>query len=180
MKRQNIKLLSLTAVITALSLTLTGCFISEKNIYDIVDAVQLLKQLEVGDRLGQGGHGSGEHHGFGVTALAGQHRHGADGLEHQIHHAGRQIGGGHILAAAGRQTGVKVKVIVIFHAEHLSGTMLRHRVCRPFAPNGASSVFADSENLAEGAIHLPRGSERTGPPPGGAGWGDRQECRWRS
>ena len=39
MKRQNIKLLSLTAVITALSLTLTGCFISEKNIYDIVDAV---------------------------------------------------------------------------------------------------------------------------------------------
>ena len=39
MKRKNIKLLSLTAVITALSLTLTGCFISEKNIYDIVDAV---------------------------------------------------------------------------------------------------------------------------------------------
>ena len=58
-----------------------------------------------------------------------------------------------------------MKVIVIFHAKHLSGTMLRHRVCRPFAPNGASSVFADSENLAEGAIHLPRGNKIKGGAP---------------
>ena len=77
---------------------------------DIVDAVQLFKQLEIRDRLGQGGHGPGQHHGLGVTALAGQHRHGADGLEHQIHHAGRQVRGSGVLRQIAEVGGSHIRV----------------------------------------------------------------------
>ena len=47
---------------------------------DIVDAVEPLKILEILLRLRQGGEGAGQHNGFRVVNLTGQHRHGADDL----------------------------------------------------------------------------------------------------
>ena len=59
---------------------------------DVMDAIEPLKVLEIRLYLVQGCHGAGENDGLGVAAAAGQHGHGADGLQHQVHNTGGHIG----------------------------------------------------------------------------------------
>ena len=75
-----------------------------------MDAVELLEKAEVGAHLIQGGHGAGEDYRGGTAALAGQHRHGADGLEHQIHRSGGQISGRGILRQVAEVCGSHVGI----------------------------------------------------------------------
>ena len=56
-----------------------------------MDAVEALKGLKIGAGLVQGGDGAGKDDLLGRAGLGGQHRHGADGLEHQVHDAGGQV-----------------------------------------------------------------------------------------
>ena len=76
-----------------------------------MNAVQLFKVLEVGFHQREGSHGAGEYHRAGITALAGENGHSADGLQNQIHSAGSQIGSGgvfcQIAEVCGSQRGVQ-------------------------------------------------------------------------
>ena len=89
---------------------------------------------------------------------------------------GRQVDGGHVLTAAGRQAGMEVEIVVILHVKLLFRITKRHRAYRPKRATRRAEGFRGGENLAAGRIHSARGSKR-GSPPGVAGWGDRQECR---
>ena len=64
---------------------------------NVANAVELLKQTEIGFCLVQRGDGTGEDHRICLAALTGQNRHGPDGLQHQINGAGGQVGGRGIL-----------------------------------------------------------------------------------
>ena len=89
---------------------------------------------------------------------------------------GRQVGRGHVLAAAGRQAGVKVEVIVIFQEKHrLSGQSgAGLPVARP-RRRRVQAFLPEAKTLPQGGFTPPEEVKSRGPRRAEDLWGDRRE-----
>ena len=76
---------------------------------------------------------------------------------------GRQVDGGHVLTAAGRQAGMEVEIVVILHVELLFEITGRRRACRPKRAGRRARAFSPERKPRRRADSL-RPREKKGAP----------------